>query len=134
MSCSWTFQKLSDKVGHQRLIKKLDYYGVRSKTRDCIQAFLANRTQQVIVRGKYSDIAQVQSGVPQGSVLGPCLFLFYISDLPQNLSSPVRLFADDTLLYLAVESIGDAISLQNDLRELENWEGRWLMEFNTEKC
>ena len=90
--------------------------------------------QQVIVRGKYSDIAQVQSGVPQGSVLGPCLFLFYINDLLQNLPSPVRLFADDTLLYLAVESIGDAISLQNDLRELENWESRWLMEFNTDKC
>ena len=115
------FSKAFDKVGHQRLIKKRDYYGVRSKTRDWIQAFLANRTQQVIVRGKYSDIlvAQVQSGVPQGSVLGPCLFLFYINDLPQNLSSPVRLFADDTLLYLAVESIGDAISLQNDLRELK---------------
>ena len=112
------FSKAFDKVGHQRLIKKLDYYAVRSKTRDWIQAFLANRTQQVIVRGKYSDIAQVQSGVPQGSVLGPCLFLFYINDLPQNLSSPVRLFADDTLLYLAVESIGGAISLQNDLREL----------------
>ena len=128
------FSKAFDKVGHQRLIKKLDYYGVRSKTRDWIQAFLANRTQQVIVRGKYSDIAQVQSGVPQGSVLGPCLFLFYINDLPQNLSSPVRLFADDTLLYLAVEAIGDAISLQNDLRELENWESRWLMEFNADKC
>ena len=128
------FSKAFDKVGHQRLIKKLDYYGVRSKTRDWIQAFLANRTQQVIIRGKYSDIAQVQSGVPQGSVLGPCLFLFYINDLPQNLSSPVRLFADDTLLYLAVESIGDAISLQNDLRELENWESTWLMEFNTDKC
>ena len=128
------FSKAFDKVGHQRLIKKLDYYGVRSKTRDWIQAFLANRTQQVIVRSKYSDIAQVQSGVPQGSVLGPCLFLFYINDLPQNLSFPVRLFADDTLLYLAVESIGDAISLQNDLRELENWESRWLMEFNTDKC
>ena len=128
------FSKAFDKVGHQRLIKKLDYYGVRSKTRDWIQAFLANRTQQVIVRGNYSDIAQVQSGVPQGFVLGPCLFLFYINDLPQNLSSPVRLFADDTLLYLVVESIGDAISLQNDLRELENWESRWLMEFNTDKC
>ena len=128
------FSKAFDKVGHQRLIKKLDYYGVQSKTRDWIQAFLANQTQQVIVRGKYSDIAQVQSGVPQGSVLGPCLFLFYINDLPQNLSSPVRLFADDTLLYLAVESIGDAISLQNDLWELENWESRWLMEFNTDKC
>ena len=128
------FSKAFDKVGHQRLIKKLDYYGVRDKTRDWIQAFLANWTQQVIVKGKFSDIAQVQSGVPQGSVLGPRLFLFYINDLPDNLSSTVCLFADDTLLYLAVESQSVANSLQKDLYELENWENRWLMEFNTDKC
>ena len=127
--------KAFDKVGHQCLIKKLDYYGVRDKTRDWIQAFLANRTQQVIVKGKFSDIAQVKSGVPQGSVLGPCLFLFYINDLQDNLSSTVRLFADDTLLYpIPVESQSDTNSLQKDLCELENWENRWLMEFNTDKC
>ena len=128
------FSKAFDKVGHQRLNKKLDYYGVRDKTRDWIQAFLANWTQQVIVKGKFSDMAQVQSGVPQGSVLGPCLFLFYINDLPDNLSSTVRLFADDNLLYLAVESQSDTNSLQKDLDKLENWENRWLMEFNIDKC
>ena len=128
------FSKAFDKVGHQCLIKKLDYYGVCDKTSDWIQAFLANRTLQVIVKGKFSDIAQVQSGVPQGSVLGPCLSLFYINDLPDNLSSTVRLFADDTLLYLAVESQSDTNSLQKDLYELENWENMWLMEFTTDKC
>ena len=113
------FSEAFDKVGHQRLIKKLDFYGVRYKTRDWIQAFQANRTQQVVVKGKFSHIAQVQSGVPQGSVLGRGLFLFYVNDLPDNLSSTVRLFAD-TLLYLAVESQSDTNSLQRDLHELEN--------------
>ena len=76
----------------------------------------------------------MQSGVPQGSVLGPCLFLFYINDLPDNLSSTVHLFADHSLLYLAVESQSDTNSLQKDLHELENWENKWLMEFNINKC
>ena len=66
------FSKTFDKVGHQRLIKKLDLYGVRNKTVHWVQAFLANRTRQVVVKGKFSDIAQVQSGFPQRSVLGPC--------------------------------------------------------------
>lgn len=87
------FSKAFDKEAHQRLIRKLDFYGARNKTRDWIQAFLANRTQQVVVKGKFSDSAQVQSGVPQGSVWGPCLFLFYSNDLPGNLTSTVRLFA-----------------------------------------
>jgi len=66
------FSKAVDKVGRQRLIKKLDFYGVRNKTRHWVRAFLANRTQQVVVKGKFSDIAQVQSGFPQRSVLGSC--------------------------------------------------------------
>ena len=82
----------------------------------------------------YEVEGHMQCGIPQGSVLGPCLFLFYINDLPDNLSSTVRLFADDTLLYLAVEWQSDTNSLQKDLYELENWENRWLMEFNTDKC
>ena len=128
------FLKTFDKVGHQHLIKKPDFYSLQDKTRDWIQTFLANWTQQVVVKGKFSDIAQVQSGVPQGSVLGPCLFLFYINDLPDNLSSTVHLFADHSLLYLAVESQSDTNSLQKDLHELENWENKWLMEFNINKC
>ena len=128
------FSKAFDKVGHKRLIKKIDYYGIRGKTRDWIEAFLSNRTQRVVVKGGQSDEVNVQSGVPQGSVLGPCLFLLYINDLPDQLSSTVRLFADDTLLYLAVQTQGDADTLQRDLHTLEEWERKWLMEFNTDKC
>ena len=74
------------------------------------------------------------SGVPQGSVLGPLLFLLYINDLPQNIQSQVRLFADDTAVYLTVTSLEDANILQSDLDTLEEWERTWDMEFNPGKC
>ena len=76
----------------------------------------------------------MQSGVPQGSLLGPCLFLFYVNDLPDNLTFAVHVFADDTLLYLAVKLQSHTNSMQKDLRELENWKNKWLMEFNINKC
>ena len=84
--------------------------------------------------GEQSVKIHVQSGVPQGSVLGPCLFLLYVNDLPESLTSTVRLFADDTTLYLAVHSLSDTDTLQRDLHKLEAWENKWLMEFNTDKC
>ena len=75
-----------------------------------------------------------KSGVPQGSVLGPCLFLLYINDLPESLGSTVRLFADDFLLYMTIRSQADTEILQNDLKKLEHWEEKWLKEFDTDKC
>ena len=84
-----------------------------------IGAFLSNSTQQVVLAGEYSDILHVQSGVPQGSVLGPCLFLLYVNDLAVSLSSTFKLFADDTILYLAIQSINDSANLQEDLWKLE---------------
>ena len=74
------------------------------------------------------------SGVPQGSVLGPLLFLLHINDLPQNIQSQVRLFADDTAVYLTVTSLEDASILQSDLDTLEEWEWTWDMEFSPGKC
>ena len=76
----------------------------------------------------------VASGVPQGSVLGPCLFLFYINDIAVGLSSTVRLFADDTMLYLTVQNNKDAELLQRDLDVLYQWEATWIMEFHPDKC
>ena len=73
------------------------------------------------------------SGVPQGSVLGPLLFLLYINDLPENIQSQVRLFADDTAVYLTVTNMQDSQVLQSDLESLQHWERTWDIEFNPGK-
>ena len=83
-----------DKVGHGRLLHKLGHYGIRGRTQRWIRGFLSGRTQEVVVEGQHSDRVPVTSGVLQGSVLGPCLFLHYINDLPEGIGSTVRLFAD----------------------------------------
>jgi hypothetical protein len=95
---------------------------------------LSNRTQVVAVDGETSDKVHVESGVPQGSVLGPSLFLFYINDLPQGLYSTVRLFADNTVVYLTVSSESDCSTLQSDLDKLVKWENNWKVEFHPDKC
>jgi hypothetical protein len=128
------FSKAFDKVPHQRLLLKLEHYGIRGQTLKWIQSFLTDRTQQVVVEGKTSPVGKVTSGVPQGSVLGPTLFLVYINDLGKNIKSTVRLFADDTILYRKIQNHNDAALLQQDLEELERWERDWQMLFNADKC
>ena len=124
------FSKEFDKVNHQKLLLKLHRYGIRGPSLKWIQAFLSGRTQTVVLENEKSDTVPVTSGVPQGSVLGPILFLIYIHDLP----SKVRLFADDTAIYLAVSNLQDAQILQQDLDQLHEWELQWDMEFNPSKC
>ena len=109
------FSKAFDKVDHQRLILKLKRMGIDKKISNWVQAWLNNRSQKVAVDGHMSNSCPVLSGVPQGSVLGPCLFLIYINDMPDNLKSNVRLFADDTIVYLTISSITDCHTLQSDL-------------------
>ena len=96
----------------------------------------AGRSQRVVLDGEKSYNADVLSGVPQGSVLGPFLFLFYINDMPEGLhqETTVRLFADDTIAYLAVTNNQDAEKLQEDLTKLEKWEQTWQMKFHPDKC
>ena len=84
--------------------------------------------------GVSSEAVSVDSGVPQGSVLGPGLFLFYINDLQSRLTSKVRLFADDTIIYLTIANEDDASTLQEDLNKLGQWENEWCMKFHPDKC
>ena len=128
------FSKAFDKVNHSKLLLKLHSYGIRNATLRWIRAFLSNRQQKVVVEGEESDSVPVTSGVPQGSVLGPILFLAYINDLPKDIVSQVRLFADDTAIYLTLDSKSDSDTLQKDLDRLQTWEARWDMEFNPSKC
>ena len=95
------FSKAFDKVSHEKLIHKLHGFGIRGRTLSWIKAFLNGRSQTVVLEGDCSEEVPVTSGVPQGSVLGPVLFLVYINDLPDKVKSQVRLFADDTAAYLA---------------------------------
>ena len=129
------FSKAFDKVPHQRLMYKLQYYGVRGNTATWIQSFLSNRKQKVLLEGEMSSEKDVLSGVPQGTVLGPLLFLTYINDLPDCVtSSETKLFADDSLLFREIKSQQDADCLQKDLTALEKWEADWQMSFHPEKC
>ena len=132
--CVLDFSKAFDKVGHIRLVEKLRWYGINGHTNNWIQNFLQDRTQSVVVQGASSGDVSVDSGVPQGSVLGPCLFLFYINDIAESLSSTVRLFADDTMAYLTVKSEHDAREFQKDLDKLVEWEKTSMMEFHPDKC
>ena len=129
------FSKAFDKVPHQRLMYKLQYYGVRCTTAKWIQSFLRNRKQNVLLEGEMSSEKDVLSEVPQGTVLGPLLFLTYINDLPDCVaSSEIKIFADDSLLFRVVNSQQDADYLQKDLTALEKWEREWQMSFHLEKC
>ena len=94
------FSKAFDKVNHLKLLYKLQVHGVQGKTLGWIESFLVGRSPTVVLDGESSDELPVLSGVPQGSVLGPILFLLYINDLPENVQSQVRLFADDSIMTL----------------------------------
>ena len=129
------FSKAFDKVPHRRLHYTLDWYGVRGEALDWIGDFLTDRTQRVVLPGGASSACPVLSGVPQGTVLGPILFLLYINDLPDDtLHSTVRLFADDCILHRPVRTVHDCDLLQQDLDSIAKWEAQWLMEFNVGKC
>ena len=128
------FSKAFDTVPHDRLLHKLDAYGIRGPLLSWIKAFLCNRHMRVVVDGESSSEAPVVSGVPQGTVLGPLLFLCHINDLPERVSSSVRLFADDCLLYRRIRNHDDHLALQNDLHNLESWANDWGMRINATKC
>ena len=89
---------------------------------------------RVMVNGNSSSWVEVVSGVPQGSVLGPLLFLLSVNDLPDWVKSSIKMFADDTMLWSTIRSASDGKILQDNLNSLKNWSDKWLLKFNPEKC
>ena len=128
------FSKAFDTVPHAGLLGKLEHYGIDSKILLWITNFLNNRKQRVVVDGSFSNFADVETGVPQGTVLGPLLFLLHINDLPSCVNSKVRLFADDCLLYREIKNNQDQIDMQRDLDALMDWGSTWGTKFNAKKC
>ena len=108
-------------MNHSLLVEKSKHYGIKGKTNQWIDNFLKDRLQAVAVEGKVSSYVRVKSGLPQGSVLDPSLFLIYMNNLPSRVSSVSRLFADDTLLHNIASENSSKQTLQQDLTNLESW-------------
>lgn len=115
------FEKAFDKVPHKRLFRKLSCLNLNPLVLDWLKSFLTNRNQFVLTNNFSSPMSPVVSGVPQGTVLGPLLFLIYINDLPSNILSNVRLFADDCVIYRPINSDHDVDILQSDLTLITEW-------------
>ena len=126
--------KAFDKVWHKGLLFKLKKMGIKGKVYNLLENYLKNRKQRVVINGATSTWSDVLAGVPQGSVLGPVLFLIFINDIVDNIESDIRLFADDTSLSIIVESPEQAANLLNrDIAKIMNWADRWLVTFNPDK-
>ena len=128
------FAKAFNKVCHKYLLHKLYHYGIHENLLAWLKNFLSNRTQCVVLDGKQCQPVAVTSGVPQGTVLAPLLFLCFINDLPEKITSKIRLYTDDVLLYSTINSVKDCYTLQEDLNILNKWSQTWKMTFNTNKC
>jgi hypothetical protein len=129
------FSKAFDKVDHKLLLLKIQAYGFSDFILDWIKNFLSEREQRVILGNSCSDWIMVTSGVPQGSVLGPLLFLIYINDLPENLSCISKMYADDSKLFGIMdyeEANGD--NLQLNIDNLVRWCSDWSLDLNFKKC
>ena len=123
--------KAFDKVWHEGLIFKLKQNGISGNLLNLFKSYLKNRQQRVVINGSYSEYVCIESGVPQGSVLGPLLFLVYINDLENNIKSNIKFFADDTMLFSTVKDpVVSASNLNHDLDLIHQWAHQWKMEFN----
>ena len=123
--------KAFDKVWHEGLVFKLKQNGISGNLLNIFEDFLRNRKQRVVLNGQTSNWKNIHACVPQGSILGPLLFLVYINDLAENLSSNPKLFADDTSLFSVVRDLNtSANEINDDLKKIEAWAHQWKMSFN----
>jgi ribonuclease P/MRP protein subunit RPP40 len=128
------YRKAFDTVPHQKLLLKLRSFGMPEEIVNWIAAFLSGRKMRVGVNGAFSSWSEILSGVPQGSVLGPLLFILFVNDLPDCIKNSMRMFADDTKVWCSISSLSDSKSLQDDLDNLCNWSDQWMLRFNATKC
>ena len=128
------FSKAFHSVPHYLLLHKLQTLGFNSTLLHWLNNYLHNRPQSVIIEEKVSSPLPVKSGVPQGSILGPLLFLLYINDICEVCSSSISLYAYDAKLYRRITTINDAPILQSHLDALLAWSPLWKLNFNIKKC
>ena len=119
---------------HQRLLTKLRYYGITGSTYNWIETWLTCHSQYVVLDTESSSFVPVLSGVPQDTVLGPLVFILCINDTTKGINSPLRIFADDCLLYRVINGAEDTNRLQEDLNKLSEWANTWQLKFNVSKC
>ena len=132
--------KAFDRFWHAGLLHKLKSYGISDQIFSLISSFLSNRRLRVVLDGKSSQEYPVNAGAPQGSILGPTLFLLYINDLPDDVICDIAIYADDTTLYSRYDQASDlwqqlelASELESDLRDMVDWGKKWLVDFNAGK-
>ena len=128
------YSKAFDSVPHLRLIEKLKGYGIAGNLLNWMKSFLHGRFQRVVLNGIESQWLEVTSGVPQGSVLGPLLFVLYINDIAENIKCKLGIFADDTKIYSIINSVSNVEDLQCDLDNMQEWCETWLLNLNLDKC
>jgi hypothetical protein len=128
------FQKAFDSVPHRRLLLKIKSYGIDKNILKWIESFLTGRRQRVKIKGTVSSWSKVISGVPQGSVLGPILFVMYINDIVDKLCCGAYLYADDMKIYNRIQNVDDRIDLQRDVDTVVKWTEDWLLKLNIAKC
>ena len=128
-------EKAFDKVPHKRLLWKLENIGgLKGNLLNWMRDFLSSREMRTVIKGKLSGWRKVTSGVPQGSVLAPVMFLIYVNDMVEGVSSYISLFADDAKIMRKIENMEDSRVLQEDLNKLYMWSRTWGMKFNAKKC
>ena len=132
---TFDISKAFDKVWHEGLLFKLEQNGISGNVLTFFKSYLCNRKQRVVLNGSESPFFLVKSGVHQGSVLGPLLFLVYINDLETDIKSKIKFFADDTMLFSIVHDPNTTASeLNHDLETISKWAYQWKLSFNPEQA
>ena len=128
------FRKAFDTVPHKRRLSKLEVYGIKGDIMTWIKNFPSGSSQRVVVNGKLSSWEEILSGMPQGSVLGPILFVIFIDDLPDEVMCIANIFTGDTKLFYSINSLEDRVLFQDDLNRLVEWSKQWQISFNESNC